>query len=309
MTTTEPKGPKTLDSTRGPDHDRPIVGDVVADPEPIIIAPRRRADLVFWLSAGWLGVMVLAALFATRLTLADINKTDADHLFAPISWSHPMGTDSLGRDLFSQVVQGARISMLIAVSSVLFGLVIGGAVGIVSGYARGVLSAVLMWFVDVLLAFPALVFALAIVSFVGQSLRTIVLVISVLAIPAYARVARALTLTYTNEGFVGASRVIGASHVRVVVREVLPNVIVPLSSFAALGAAIAIIAEGALAFLGLSDPSSVSWGNMIAAGQSQLADSPLPSLAPMLGMFLTILALNLLGERLGAVLDPREGQL
>ncbi len=309
MTTTEPNGPSALDSTRRPDHDRPIVGDVVADPEPVIFAPRRRADLVFWLSSGWLGLMVLAALFATRLPLADINKTDADHLFAPVSWSHPMGTDSLGHDLFSQVVQGARISILIAVSSVLFGLIIGGTVGIVSGYARGVLSAVLMWFVDVLLAFPALVFALAIVSFVGQSLRTIVLVISVLAIPAYARVARALTLTYTNEGFVSASRAMGASHPRVVLREVLPNVIVPLSSFAALGAAIAIIAEGALAFLGLSDPSSVSWGNMIAAGQSQLADSPLPSLAPMLGMFLTILALNLLGERLGAVLDPREGQL
>jgi peptide/nickel transport system permease protein len=309
MTTIEPNGPHALDSTRGPDHDRPVVGDVVADPEPMIFAPRRRADLVFWLSAGWLGLMVLAALFATRLPLDDINKTDANHLFAPISWTHLMGTDSLGHDLFSQVVQGARISILIAVSSVLFGLVIGGTVGIVSGYARGVLSAVLMWFVDVLLAFPALVFALAIVSFVGQSLRTIVLVISVLAVPAYARVARALTLTYTNEGFVSASRAMGASHSRVVLREVLPNVIVPLSSFAALGAAIAIIAEGALAFLGLSDPSSVSWGNMIAAGQSQLADSPLPSLAPMLGMFLTILALNLLGERLGAVLDPREGQL
>ncbi len=121
MTTTEPNGPNALDSPRGPGHDRPIVGDVVADPEPIIVAPRRRADLVFWLSAGWLGLMVLAALFATRLPLDDINKTDADHLFAPISWSHPMGTDSLGHDLFSQVVQGGVV--LISVAFVLANVV------------------------------------------------------------------------------------------------------------------------------------------------------------------------------------------
>ena len=270
---------------------------------------KRGTDLLFWLSLGWLGLMVLAAVFANVLPLASTTIPDAEALFGGISRAHPMGTDASGIDLFSLVVHGARISILIGASSVAFGLIVGGAIGVVSGYARGVVSGVLMWFVDVLLAFPALVFALALISFVGQSLQSVVLVISILAIPGYARVSRALTLTYATESFVTASRAQGASHARVVVREILPNVIVPLSSFAALGAAIAIIAEGALAFLGLSDPSSISWGNLIAAGQSQLNDSPLPALAPMSAMFLTILALNLLGERLGAVLDPREGQL
>ena len=281
----------------------------IDDTELAVVETKRRIDPLFWLSVLWLALMVFAALFANLLPLADATKQDAESLFAPISWSHPMGADSSGTDLFSQVVQGARISMLIGGASVAFGLILGGTIGVISGYARGVTSGVLMWFIDVLLAFPALVFALAIISFVGQSLQSVVLVISILAVPGYARVARALTLTYATENFVTASRAQGASHVRVVVREIMPNVIVPLVSFAALGAAIAIIAEGALAFLGLSDPSSISWGNLIASGQSQLADSPLPALAPMSAMFLTIVALNLLGERLGNVLDPREGQL
>lgn len=269
----------------------------------------RRTDLVFWLAMGWLVLMTLAAILKNVLPLADIDKPDAAALFGGVSRAHPMGTDSSGIDLFSQVVQGARISMVIGLVSVLTGMFLGGSIGIVAGYARGVVSGVLMWFIDVLLAFPALVFALALISFIGQSLSSIMVVIAVLAVPGYARVARALTLTYANENFVTASRAMGASHSRVVVREILPNVIVPLVSFAALGAAIAIIAEGALAFLGLSDPNSTSWGNLIAAGQAQLVDSPLPALVPMLFMFLTILALNLVGEHLGAVLDPREGQL
>ncbi|MEO6628000.1 MAG: ABC transporter permease [Aquihabitans sp.] len=292
---------------------RPVMGPqrvTVARAEPDVdVTAGRRTDVLFWFSTVWLGLMVFAAVFADFLPLADITAPDGDNLFGGISRSHPMGTDSSGIDLFSQVVQGARISVVIGACSVVVGLTIGGAIGIVSGYARGILSGVLMWFVDVLLAFPALVFALAIISFVGQSLQSVVVVIAVLAIPGYARVARALTLNYANEGFVTAARAMGASHTRVVLREILPNVIVPLSTFAALGAAIAIIAEGALAFLGLSDPSSTSWGNLIAAGQSQLTDSPLPALAPMVAMFFTILSLNLLGERLGTVLDPREGQL
>jgi len=285
-----------------------VIPAVPPDTIPEIPEVKRKIDFTFWLSAFWIALMVFAALFATILPLADPSAQIYEPL-AGISTAHLMGTDAVGHDLFSQVVNGARISMLVAFASVASGLLIGGTIGLISGYAKGVISGVLMWIVDVLLAFPALVFALALVSFAGSSLRSVVLVIAVLAIPGYARVSRALTLTYANQNFVMAARAIGATHWRLVVREVLPNVIVPLASFAALGAAIAIIAEGALAFLGLSAPGSISWGNMISQGQAQLADGPLPALAPMIAMFLTILSLNFIGERLGAVLDPREGQL
>lgn len=285
-----------------------IAGGTAGAGEPPAIA-KRRTNWLFWLSVAWMGLMVFCALFANLLPLDDPHAQLAGKPLSGPSLDHLAGTDVVGHDLFSQVVHGARISMLVALVSVGSGLLIGGTIGLVSGYLGGKLSGLLMWFIDVLLAFPALVFALALVSFVGPKLSSVVLVFAVLSIPGYARVARALTLTYATETFVLASRATGSSQRRVMLREILPNVIVPLASFAALGAAIAIIAEGSLAFLGLSDPGSISWGNMIAAGQDQLYDTPLAAIVPMIVMFLTILSLNFIGERLGGVLDPREGQL
>lgn len=270
---------------------------------------KRPISWVFWLSVVWLGLMIFAAVFASALPLPDPHEQLAGTPLQSPTLHHIMGTDVVGHDLFSQVVNGARISMLVALVSVVTGLFVGGTIGLVSGYLGGKVSGLLMWFIDVLLAFPALVFALALVSFVGPKLSSVLLVFAVLAIPGYARVARALTLTYATENFVLASQANGARPIRVMVREILPNVIVPLASFAMLGAAIAIIAEGALAFLGLSDPGSISWGNMIAQGQTQLYDGPQAAIAPMAVMFLTILSLNFIGERLGTVLDPRERQL
>lgn len=199
--------------------------------------------------------------------------------------------------------------MTVAVSSVIVGLSIGGTIGVVAGYARGVVEMILMWITDVLLAFPALVFALALVSFAGASIWSVAGAISVLAIPGYARVARAVTLSYSEQTFVLAARAMGGRSTRILVKDILPNVIVPLSSFAALGAAVAVIAEGALAFLGLGVPSAISWGNMIAIGQTELYQAPQAAFAPMGAMFLTILALNFIGERIGTAFDPREGQL
>jgi len=270
---------------------------------------KARTDWIFWLAVGWMALMLFCAVFAPMLPLADPQKQLAGPPLQAPSLKHPMGTDVVGHDLFSQVVNGARISMLIGFVSVMSGLVIGGGIGLVSGYAQGRISGVLMWFIDVMLAFPALVLALALVSFIGPELSSVVLVFVVLSIPGYARVSRALTLTYATQNFVTAARAVGATPARLMLREILPNVIVPLASFAALGAAIAIIAEGSLAFLGLSDPESISWGNMIAQGQSQLYDGAQAAIAPMVVMFLTIMSLNFIGERLGGVLDPREGQL
>lgn len=291
-----------------------LVPGATADPldvgGPEVDLPERRgADWVFWVSVVWMALMVFSALFANMFPLANPHDQLVGTPLSAPSLSHLMGTDVVGHDLFSQVVHGARISMIVAVVSVLSGMVIGGGIGVISGYAGGKVSGVMMWVIDVLLAFPALVFALALVSFIGAKLSSVVVVFAVLSIPGYARVARALTLTYSTQNFVLAARATGARHLRLIGREILPNVIVPLASFATIGASIAIIAEGGLAFLGLSAPGSISWGNMIAQGQDQLYDGPQAAIAPMMVMFLTILSLNFIGERLGAVLDPREGQL
>lgn len=282
--------------------------DVPSEPS---VAPRHRAihrDVVFLLSVLWIGLVLFFALFANFLPLKSTGIPSGAPFQGP-SWSHPFGTDTIGMDLFSLCLHGARMATIIAVSTVLLGMAIGGGIGVIAGFYHGVAEQILMWFTDVLLAFPALVFALAVVSFAGATMTTVVLTISVLSIPGFARVARALTLTYSERSFVLASHAMGARKFRTMRREVIPNVIVPLASFAALAAALAIIAEGALAFLGLSAPSVVDWGAMINAGTDQLNQAPQAAFAPMIMMFLTIVALNFLGERLGAVLDPRQAQL
>jgi peptide/nickel transport system permease protein len=282
------------------------IGTPLAPPE--LGLPRRRADKVFWICVGWMVLMAFFALFANFLPLANPNNPTAQPALGP-SLAHPFGTDTVGYDLFSLSLHGARMSMLIGISSAVVGVLIGGSIGVIAGYFKGFVDQGLSWFVDVMLAFPALVFALAIVSFVGASTTSVVVAIAALSVPGYARVARAVTFTYSEADFVMASRALGAKSHRIVVREIVPNVAVSLLSFAALGAAIAIIAEGSLAFLGLGAPSVVSWGNMILQGQQQLTAAPQAALAPMAMMFFTIVSLNFIGERLGAVIDPREGQL
>lgn len=268
----------------------------------------KKTDLIFWISIAWIALIVFCALFSSYLPIQH-SGTPSGLPFQGLSLHHLFGTDTIGNDLFSLCIRGAKMAMIVAAVSVLIGMVIGGLIGLAAGFFHGITEAILMWMTDVMLAFPALVFALAIVSFSGASITSIVLTIAILGIPGYARVARALTLTYAEQNFVLSSRAMGAKPWRIMIRDILPNVIVPLGSFAALGAALAIISEGALAFIGLSAPDVVDWGAMINAGKAQLYQAPQAALAPMTVMFLTIVALNFIGERLGTTLDPREGQL
>ena len=271
-------------------------------------APAKRRDWLFRISVVWLAIVGVCAAAADVLPLRDPHLATIDTFLSP-SLAHPFGTDGSGHDLFSRTIYGGRVSIIVAIASVAAGIIVGGTMGMTAGFLRGKVGGLLMWLTDVLLAFPALVFILAVVSFAGATLSTVVTVIAVLAIPGYARVAYGLTLTYARQNFVLAAEAIGARPLRVLWQEVMPNVIVPVASFGALGAGIAIIAEGGLSFLGLGAQGTISWGGMIASGQQQIYDAPQAALAPMAVMFLTIVALNLVGERLGATLDPREGQL
>jgi peptide/nickel transport system permease protein len=286
---------------------------------PVLAAPARpirsgtawrRLGVAFWLPAGWLALVTLVALLAPVLHLADPNLQDLSNRGGPAGPGHVLGTDGLGRDMLSRLAWGARISLTVGYASTLLGMVVGTLVGMAAGYVRGRAEAVIVAAMDALLAFPALVLILAITTFVGHDLRIIVGVIGFLGIPAFARVARANTLALAQREFVLAARAMGAGELRILGLEILPNIVAPVLTFGLLAVAVAMIAEGALAFLGLSvPPPSASWGAMIAEGRGDLDTWPQVSLIPATVFFLTIFALNLAADRLRRAVSLRESRL
>jgi len=177
-----------------------------------------------------------------------------------------------------------------------------------AGYFRGLFETLVVGGIDVLLAFPPLVLALAITTYLGQSVLNITITLGVLSIPALTRVARAATLTFAEREFVTAARALGASHGRILMRELLPNIALPLIAFFLLAVAVIIVVEGALSFLGLGvPPPAPSWGGMIAEGRDSLDTAPSIAFLPASTMFLTVLAFNMVGDRLRALTDPRPG--
>jgi len=272
--------------------------------------PRARGyGVLFWLSVAWIALVILAAILASVLPLKNPDTPLAIPRMGP-SLHYPLGTDDLGRDTLSRIVYGARVSMIVGFTSIAFGLIVGGTLGLIAGYYKGRIGRLIMGFTDVLLAFPALVLALAIITFLGQSLRNVVIAIGILSIAPIARFIRASTLTFSEREFVLAARALGAKDFRIITREILPNVAVPTLSFGLVAVAVAIVAEGGLAFLGLSvRPPTPSWGGMINEGRTFLSHSPEISLIPAAVLFVTVLAFNFVGDSLRARFDPRRGGL
>jgi peptide/nickel transport system permease protein len=228
----------------------------------------------------------------------------------PPSAEHWLGTDQLGRDMLSRLIYGARISLTVGLLAPVIGVSIGACLGMLAGYFRGRLEAFVVGGVDVLLAFPPLVFALAVTAYLGQTVLNITLVIGILGIPAFTRVARAVTLSLSQREFVVAARALGATHSRILIRELLPNVALPLLAFFLLGVAVTIVVEGALSFLGLGvPPPAPSWGSMIGEGRESLDIAPWLAFLPALFMFLSVLSFNIVGDTLRALTDPRPGAL
>ena len=263
----------------------------------------------FWLSLGWVGLMILFALLANLLPLPDPNapKSAANLTF---SLHHLLGTDELGRDEFSRIVFGARVSLIVGFASIAIGLAFGGLIGLIAGYYRARVDRVLMAVVDVMLAFPPLVFTLALIAFLGQSLFNVTIAIAVISIAPIARIVRASTLTFAERDFVVAARTLGAKDRRIIAREILPNVAIPIGAFSFIAIALAIVGEGALAFLGQSVKApTATWGGMINQGRNFLQDEPQLSLIPAAFMFVTVLALNFVGDRIRSRFDVKDVQV
>jgi peptide/nickel transport system permease protein len=282
----------------------------------------QRLGLSFWLPALWLLFIGFCAISADWWDLLPYDQIDwqnqaalpGTHADIAIDserlFIHFLGTDSVGRDILSRILSGARVSLAIGIVSACIGLVLGGSLGMVAGYYRGRVEKLTVGAMDTMLAFPNLVLLLAVTYLVGASLTNITLVLGALTVPAFCRVSRVNTLQLAELEFVQAAKAAGARDRSIIIREILPNVMVPLSVYALLVVAYLIIIEGGLGFLGLSVPAPIpSWGGMIAEGYGVLEDAPHVSLIPMSVLFLTILSFNLLGDRLRGLTEKRGSQL
>jgi len=292
---------------------------------------KKGLGVVGWIAAAWLIFVVAVALLAPVLPVDDpIAPDSAAGAGAPLfTEGHILGTDKSRRDVLARLVWGARSSLIVSVGAVAVGMLVGGALGLVSGFRRGRADTALSSLFDILLAFPQLVLALSLVAFLkppppevagdGEvveaaggltAIQILIIAIGIVAIPLLARITRATSLTWSQREFVLAGRAQGARGLRLMIREVLPNVLPAMFSVALLSIGIAIIAEGGLSVLGVGvEPPQAAWGNMIAENRSVSRD-PLNALfAPMFVVFLTVMALNYLGDAIRERFDVRESSL
>jgi peptide/nickel transport system permease protein len=250
------------------------------------------------IAIGWLAVVSAAAVVAPWLPL-EPNRGNLRERYAGLGFDHPFGTDGNGRDMFARVVFGSRVALLVGVVAVLIGVVVGSLLGTVAGYYRRHVDRVISTLFDAVLAFPALVLATAAVSARGRSVTNVIVIIGLISVPLFGRVARAATLTVAERDFVTAARAFGVRGRQVVLGEILPLVAGPVAVYAVLATGIVIQVEGALSFLEVGVPrDTVSWGSLIAAGRSQLRQHPEVSLFPTAVLCVTVFALAVIGERL-----------
>ncbi|AJR17992.1 ABC transporter permease [Pimelobacter simplex] len=275
----------------------------VPTPEPAPAKRRRRRRGGRWtiaerLSAGWLILLVGGMLVLPTLRGIDPLDIGAESRFAKLSPEHWLGADNLGRDLLARALDGAQVSVLIGVGSVLIAALIGVPLGMLSAYYGGVIAAVISFVVDVILAFPGLVLALGLASFLGASVTNVMIAITVPMFPVFVRLARAQTLALLETEYLEASEVIGTPVLSIMRRDVLPNISEAILAFGFVSIGRAILIEGSLSFLGIGVPrTQPTWGGMINEGRIYMTTDPLLILVPGAFLLLTILSLNLISDR------------
>lgn len=257
------------------------------------------------ISGGIVLVIALLAAFAPIVSPYDPNKTNLLLIFEAPSLTHPMGTDSLGRDLATRILFGGRVSLQVGLFAALIAVTVGTVVGAVAGYYGGLLDGILMRCVDVLLAVPRLFILILLSVLFGGTVFTIILVLGALSWMRTSRIVRATVLSLKGREFVEAARAVGAGDVRIIVRHLLPNTVAPIVVAATLGVAGAIIAESTLSFLGLGIQKPTStWGNMLTDATTDMTSAPWVAIFPGVAIFLAVVSINFVGDGLRDALDP-----
>jgi ABC-type dipeptide/oligopeptide/nickel transport system permease subunit len=258
-----------------------------------------RRDLLAAGAAMVLAVAVLAAAAGPWLVPFDPLGVDLAANYQPSSWTHPLGTDHLGRDTLSRLVAGARVSIGIAMAATGAGLLVGAALGLLAAWRRGVTELVAMQFVDILLALPELLLAITAITVLGRGTMSTVVAVAVYAVPSFARIARAAAQPIVAADYVAASRAVGASDARLLWRHVLPGCLSPMLAHATVMLGSAILLASGLSFLGLGvQPPAAEWGSMLSRGRELLRTAPLGAVAPGVAITATVLSFSLLGDGL-----------
>lgn len=253
-------------------------------------------------------ILVLLALFADVIANYDevVIKQNLAHRLQGPSAAHWLGTDEFGRDIFARLIHGTRVSLQVGIVAVGISIVIGGILGAVAGYYGGKLDNTIMRIMDIFLAVPSILLAIAIVSALGPSIINLMLAISISSVPSYARIVRASVLSIRDQEFIEAAKAIGASNTRIIFRHIIPNSLAPVIVQATLGVASAILSTAGLSFIGLGiQPPAPEWGSMLSGGRQYLRYAWWVTTFPGVAIMITILSLNLLGDGLRDALDPR----
>jgi peptide/nickel transport system permease protein len=300
--------------TVGPLTDVPaFLPSGITDEDPVVEAEtrrRRRLGPVFWVSLGWVAIVIAAAVLANVLPIPSPTQVGLTGPGAGPSLHHLLGGDDLGRDELSRLIFGARVSLEVGFSATIIGLSVAASLGVVAGYFGGLLDKVITFLADTLLAFPGLVIALAVIAFVGSHLWIIIGALALGALPPGIRVFRGVTIRWARQDFVMAGRLLGARTRRLLIREIMPNMLPTAVAYGLISVSVVISIEAVLSYFGISvRPPTPSWGNMINEGTGYLQNYPYLVLWPSLALLLTILALNLLADQLQGVFDVKEGSL
>lgn len=265
-----------------------------------------RKNKLSWLGLGLLAIIIVAAVFAPWIAPYDPLQQNIVARLRPPSPEHWMGTDSYGRDVFSRLLYGARVSLIVGFFAILIAMVIGCAIGILSGYIGGLFDQIVMGVVDVLLSFPTLLLGLMVAAMLGASLENLIIAIAITEIAPFARIARAPTISLKNRDFVEAGRALGFSPPRLMGLHIFPNMVGNVVVLSSLWMAAAIRTEASLSFIGLGVPPPIAtWGGMIRDGFETILYAWWLPVFPSLAILVTVLALNLLGDALRDAVDPK----